>query len=322
LGATKIALGLIDPDNRIIASRRIPTLAVDGPQSAVERIAQGIAELEKELPVGGHIAAAGICSPGPLDHRTGVILDPPNLTGWRNVPLRQMLDERLGLPVSLEHDAKAAALGEFQYGAGRGEQSMVYIVVGTGVGAAFIIDGQLYRGMHNLAGEIGGVTIDRDGEPYRSGVKGCVQSYTSGPDLARHYLSLSPKGTYPQGAFGSGQRQAKPGRGVDPEYVTGEWVAQQAQRGDELARQVMTQAGEALGIGVASLAMILDIELYVIGGSVAKSGDLLLEPARQIVPDYAFQSIASRVRIVTAELGDDGPILGCGWLARQMLSGD
>jgi glucokinase len=307
LGATKIALGLISPDNRIVASDRLPTNASDGPGSAVKRIAQSITDLEKELPAGEQIAAIGICSPGPLDHQTGVILDPPNLTGWRDVPLRQMLADRLKLPVSLEHDAKAAALGEFHFGAGRGEQSMVYIVVGTGTGAAFIVDGQLYRGMHNLAGEIGGVTIDRDGEAYRSGVRGCVQSYTCGPDLARHYLRLQAR---------AGQEAA-----ATPQSITGERVAQLAEQGDELARQVMTQAGEALGIAVASLAMILDIELYVIGGSAAKSGDLLLGPARQIVPDYAFQSIASQVRIVTAELGDDGPILGCGWLARQALPG-
>lgn len=299
LGATKIAIGLVSPDNRIVACRRLPTLAEDGPHSAVERIGRSLAELEGELPASQRIAAVGVCSPGPLDHQAGVILDPPNLTGWRDVPFRQMLSERVNLPVSLEHDAKAAALGEFYYGAGQGEQSMVYIVVGTGVGAAFIIDGQLYRGMHNLAGEIGGVTIDRDGEDYRTGIRGCVQSYMAGPDLARHYRQLHP-------------------RPVE-QSITGEWVAQQAGQGDETARQVMNQAGEALGVAVASLAMILDIELYVIGGSVAKSGNLLLEPARRVVPDYAFGSVASQVRIVPAGLGDDGPILGCGWLARQML---
>jgi glucokinase len=300
LGATKIALGLIDPADRIVAYRRIPTNAVAGPGSAVERIGQSVRELEQELPQGQQIAALGICSPGPLDHQRGVILDPPNLTGWRDVPFRQMLNEHLGLPIQLEHDAKAAALGEFYYGAGQGEQSMVYIVVGTGVGAAFIIDGQLYRGMHNLAGEVGGMTIERHGEPYRSGVRGCVQSFTCGPDLARHYQRL--------------QRHAGPN---GPSPVSGERVAQWAEQGDSVARQVMQQAGEALGVTVASLAMVLDIELYVIGGSVVKAGELLLAPARQTVPDYAFQSIASYVRIKAARLGDDGPILGCGWLARQ-----
>ncbi len=307
LGATKTALGLIDSANRILTSRRIPTNALDGPQAAVERITQTIAELQVALPVDQRIEAVGICSPGPLDHQTGMILDPPNLTGWRNVPFRQMLADRLNLPVVLEHDAKAAALGEFHYGAGRAEQNMVYIVVGTGVGAAFIVDGKLLRGMHNSAGEVGGITIERYGELCSSGIRGCVQGYTCGPALARHYERFREEAGEP----------IPP----DAQPTTGELVAQLAEQGDSLAQAVLKQAGEALGITVATLAMILDLELYVIGGSVAKSGELLLEPARQTVRDYAFDSIATQVRIAPAELGDDGPILGCGWLARQALAG-
>lgn len=303
LGATKIALGLIDPSDRIVAHRRIPTNVLEGPQAAVERTAQSIAELAQGLPSGQQIAAVGICSPGPIDHESGMIIDPPNLTGWRNVPLRQMLSDRLNLPVRLEHDAKASALGEYYYGVGRGAQSMVYIVVGTGVGAAIIIDGQLYRGMHNSAGEVGHVTIDRDGEKGSSGINGNVESFMSGPFLVKRYERSLVQAD-----------QSPPSQ-----PVTGELVAQLAAQGDDLARQVMTQAGEALGIAVASLAMILDIDLYVIGSSVAKAGDLFLEPARRAVPDYCFKSVAEKVRIAPAALGDDGPILGCGWLARQAL---
>ncbi|MCB0174226.1 MAG: ROK family protein, partial [Anaerolineae bacterium] len=109
LGATKIALGLIDPLDRIVAQRRIPTEVTAGPEAAVERIVASIAELQAELPPGNRVAAVGICSPGPLDHETGLIIDPPNLTGWRNVPLREMLESRLDMPVVLEHDAKASA---------------------------------------------------------------------------------------------------------------------------------------------------------------------------------------------------------------------
>jgi glucokinase len=308
LGATKIALGLIDPLDRVVAHRRVPTNASEGPEAAVERMANSIAELEEALPAAGQIVSVGICSPGPLDHEAGMIIDPPNLTGWRNVPLQQMLVDRLNLPVTLEHDAKAAALGEYYYGVGRAEQSMVYIVVGTGVGAAIIIDGQLYRGMHNFAGEVGHITIDRDGESCESGIRGCVQGYMCGPSLAHHYQRL--------------REQAEQNRPRDDhQSITGEQVAQLAEQGDELAGQVMTQAGEALGITVASLAMVLDIELYVIGGSVVKAGDLLLEPARQTMPRYCFQSVASKVQIVPVGLGDDGPLLGCGWLARQALLG-
>ena len=143
-------------------------------------------------------------------------------------------------------------------------------------------------------------------EPWGEGVRGCVQFFTTGPALARNYERL--------------RQQVKHPIPADAQPTTGELVARLAEQDDELATQVMTQAGEVLGITIATLAMVLDVELFVIGGSVAKSGDLLFEPARQIVPDYAYDSIASHVRIVGAELGDDGPILGCGWLARQTLS--
>lgn len=306
LGATKIAMGLIDPADRIVAYRRTPTSAQEGPQAVVERIAQTVAELEGEMPGGRGIAALGICSPGPIDFQAGMIIDPPNMPGLHNTPLRQMLAQRLGLPVGLEHDAKAAALGEFHYGAGHGERSMVFIVVGTGVGAAIIIDGQLYRGAHNSAGEVGHITLDRHGELCSCGSRGCVETYASGPWLARHYgRALEREG------------RGHPHEGQEP--VTGELVARLAGQGDALAKQILTQAGEALGVAIASIAMILDIELYVIGSSVAKSGDLLLDPARKTVPHYSYQSVSSRVRIVTTELWDDGPILGCGWLARQVL---
>ncbi len=296
LGATKIALGLISPTNKIVDRRRILTNAINGPEQAVQRTAAAITELRDALPPGEAIAAVGICSPGPIDHEAGMIVDPPNLPGWLNVPFQQMLADATGLPVVLEHDAKAAALGEYHYGAGRGERSMVYIVAGTGVGAAIIIDGQLYRGLHNFAGEVGGITINHDGPPCPSGVRGCVQEYICGPGLARRYRALNPQA---------------------PADVTGEQVAELAAAGDAPARQIMTEAGEALGITVASMAMILDIGLYVIGGSVVKAGDLLLEPARRAVPNFSFASVAAGTRIEPVALGDDSPLLGCAWLARE-----
>jgi len=299
LGATKIALGLIDPHNRITARRRIATEQARGAESVVARIAAAVADLSAELPAGESVAALGICSPGPVDHHAGALVDPPNMPGLHHAPLQQMLGAALGLPVRLEHDAKAAALGEYHYGAGRGAQSMVYIVAGTGVGAAIIIDGQIYRGLHNFAGEVGHITIKHDAEPCASGVPGCVQGYLCGPALARRYRALQP--------------DAAPD-------VTGEQVAQLAAQNDSAAGQVLTQAGEALGVTVATLAMILNIDLYVVGGSVAKSGDLLLEPARRTVPRYAFESVAASVNIVATNLWADGAILGAGWLARQAIN--
>ncbi|MBW7882595.1 MAG: ROK family protein, partial [Caldilineaceae bacterium] len=184
LGGTKIRLGLVGPDDRIVAVRQIPTRAEAGPADVVARIGDAVDELARTMPADGKIAGMGICSPGPVDHETGTIIDPPNIQGLHHTPLRQLLEERLGVPVALEHDAKAAALGDYYFGAGRGERSMVYIVVGTGVGAAIILDGQLYRGAHNSAGEIGHTTLDRHGDRCSCGSRGCVETYLSGPWLA------------------------------------------------------------------------------------------------------------------------------------------
>jgi len=306
LGATKIALGLIDPDDRIVARQRLATEAARGPASLVERIAGAVARLEDQLPAGEVIEALGLCSPGPVDHESGMLIDPPNLHGLHHTPLRQMLAERLGVPVVLEHDAKSAALGEYWYGAGRGERSMVYVVVGTGVGAAIVIDGELYRGAHNSAGEIGHTTLDPEGEVCSCGSRGCVETYLAGPWLARRYE----------------RARVREGLVASELPLMGERVASLAGQRDPLALEVLAGAGRALGIAVATMAMVLDIELYVIGSSVARAGDLLLGPARTMVPGCSYDSVSCRVRIVTTELWGDGPILGAGWLARALGSAD
>ena len=306
LGGTTIKLGLIGPQKEILERRKIPTNPEEGPEAAVERIETVVGEFRSLLPDNQKIAALGICCPGPLDHEAGVLINPTNLPKFYNVPLRQMLSDRLNMPVSMEHDAKAAGLGEFYYGAGRNEKSMVYVVVGTGVGAAIIMDGQLIRGVKNFAGEIGHTTVDRNGELCSCGSKGCLETYTSGPWLARRYQRLL-------------DQENLTGHSTTEIPITGETVISQARAGDPLARKIMMEAGEAIGIAVATMAMILDIELYVFGGGVSKCGDLLLEPARNTFPKYSFRTVSPRVRLILSELGDNGPILGCGWQARQLL---
>lgn len=303
LGGTKIALGLVSPDNRVVAHRRIPTNEHEGPTSIVERIAAQVAELEAEIPTGERAAALGICTPGPVDHLTGNLFTLVNLPGLSNTPLRQLLADRLRIPVRLDHDAKVAALGEFYYGAGRGRTHMVYVVIGTGVGAAIIINGHLYYGERNSAGESGHMTVDRHGDVCACGSRGCLETFTSGPWLSRRY-----------------QRALEQAGKPADTPIPGDQVAHLAAQGDPLAQAVMQAAGEALGIAVASMAMMMNIEFYVIGGSVSKAGDLLLEPARQTVPHYAFRAVSERIRIAASELGDDGPILGAAWMARQALT--
>ena len=174
LGGTKIRLGLVSPDDKILATRQIPTNPHEGIDAVTARIGTAVDELQESVPSGCRVAGLGICSPGPVDHEAGMLIDPPNLQGLHHTPLRQKLAERLGIPIVLEHDAKAAGLGDYYFGAGRGSRSMIYVVVGTGVGAALIVDGAVYRGPHNSAGEIGHTTIDRNGELCGCGSHGCV----------------------------------------------------------------------------------------------------------------------------------------------------
>jgi glucokinase len=241
-----------------------------------------------------------------VDNAAGTLLDPPNLGGLHYAPFQQMLSTRLGIPVEIDHDAKAACLGEFYYGAGRGERSMTYVITGTGVGSATILNGKMLRGQNNTAGEIGHVPLDRNGELCSCGSRGCVETFIAGPWLARRYQKKI--------------QAAHSGTAANAAEISAVDVVDLALAGDELARQVMEEAGSALGAAVATLAMVLDVDLFVVGGSVVKAGDLLLEPARRAVPRHCYRSVGCGVRIVATEIGEDGHLLGCGWMARHALA--
>lgn len=294
LGATKTASGLVTPDDKLVATTQVETKPLEGPAPAVERIAASIRELMKQAPTGVQVTGVGVCSPGPIDHTVGVIVDPPNLTGWRNVPFADMLSHAVGLPVKLEHDAKATALAEFHLGAGRGSHDMVLIVIGTGIGAAMILNGKLYRGKDNAAGEVGHITVNLDGPICTCGSNGCVETYAGGPAIVRSYAYASRR-----------------------QVTSAQEVSLAAEAGDPIARRVFHDAGRALGAAVATMAMLLDVDTFVLFGSVVKAGHLLLDPAREAVPGYSHHSISSRVRLLTAELGDNAGMMGAAWIAKH-----
>ena len=297
LGGSKIALGLVNPRDEIVARRRIDTKSEAGLASVIERIAAEIEALQATLPAGQRVAAVGIGAPGPVDHVSGDLLTLVNLPGISNTPFRLALQERTALPVALDHDAKVAALGEFHFGAGIGRESMIYIVIGTGVGAAIIYQRRLIYGESNSAGESGHMTVDPYGHRCHCGSRGCLETYTSGPALAKHYAAATG------------------------ETVSGAEVGKRALAGDEIARMALREAGRALGIAIASLAMTLNIERFVIGGGVVRAGDLLLGAARASLKDYSFPAVSSRIQVVASAIGEDAPILGAAWLARQRLDG-
>ena len=292
LGGSKIALGLVSPGDEIVSRRRIDTDADDGVEKVTERIAAQVASLKRDLPGAATITGVGIGTPGPVDHVSGDLHTLVNLPGISNTPFRRILQEKLGLTVKLDHDAKVAALGEFHFGAGRGRDSMIYIVIGTGVGAAIIYGGKLIYGESNTAGESGHMTVDPNGRLCHCGSRGCLEAYTSGPALAKHYAAASG------------------------EAVSGAEVTQRALEGDAVAVRTLKEAGRALGIAIASIAMTVNIEQFVIGGSVAGAGDLLLDPARESLKGYSFEAVAAKVRVTASSLGEDAALLGAGFMAR------
>ncbi len=296
LGGSKIAFGLVNPANKIQRRARIDTRADEGADRVIERIAAQIDWLKQGLPAAENIASVGICTPGPVDHASGDLHTLVNLPGISNTPFRRMLQARLGLPVKLDHDAKAAALGEFYYGAGRDRDSMIYVVIGTGVGGGIIYEGRLLYGESNSAGEVGHMTVNPAGHRCLCGSRGCLETYASGPWLARHYATAS---------------------GNEP--VSGVEVTQRAIAGDSMAIRILNEAGHALGIAVASMTMMMNIEQFVIGGSVAGAGELLLGAARKSLRQYAFKAVSAKVKITASELGEDAPLLGCAWMARELL---
>ncbi|MCY4539366.1 MAG: ROK family protein [Chloroflexi bacterium] len=292
LGGSKIALALVSPDDQILSRRRIDTQADEGVDSVTARISAQVDSLKLDLPRGEIIAGVGIGAPGPVDHVSGDLQALVNLPGISNTPFRAILQEKLRLPVKLDHDAKVAALGEFHFGIGRDRENMIYIVIGTGVGAAIIYQGALIYGESNTAGESGHMTVDPDGRLCHCGSRGCLETYTSGPALAKSYAAASG------------------------ENISGAQITQRALAGDAVALQVLREAGRALGIAIASMAMTVNIEHFVIGGSVASAGDLLLGPARESLKGYCFEAVAARIRIEPSSLGEDAALLGAAFMAR------
>lgn len=297
LGGTSFKCGLVSPENKIVARNHAPTHARQGPVQAAERIAEHVRALLKAAPHNARVNALGICSPGPLDHATGTLIEPPNL-GWNNVPFAQMVSERIGMPVTLEHDAKAAALGEYHFGAGRGSEAMALIIVGTGIAAGIVLNGHVYRGEHDSAGELGHITVDLDGPICRCGSNGCVETYATGPSILRAYEFAA-----------------------NTQVESAEEIVRAAEHGDEIARRVFERAGRALGAGMAALAMLMDISTFVMFGGVVAAGEILLAPTRASLARYSYKSVSARTRIVLSKLGNDAGILGAAYAARNTLQG-
>lgn len=308
LGGTNIRAASCQADGVICKRTRQITRPEQGVEAVVDRIAKCVRNVLPDDE--STVAAVGVASPGPLDPFSGVVLIAANLY-WNKVPLRDLLQARLQLPVHVGNDANLAALGEQKYGAGRGVHDMAYVTISTGIGAGVILNDQLVLGRRGFATEIGHMVIDRHGAPDAAGVPGSLEGYASGLGIAR---------------MAQEQLQAQAGcpslllelSGGNILAITAQKVGQAAKQGDPVALDVVHRAAHILGLGFVNVLHLFDPALIVVGGSVALMGDLLLDPARATVQQYAMPPYRD-VPIVPSELGDDGGLLGAAALAWQSV---
>ena len=302
IGGTKLAAGIVDTEGRMLARDEIPTRAGEGLEPVMDRIVGlGRGLLSRPEAAAVSVQRIGVGCAGPVDLKAGLVLRPPNLPGWTRVPLTELLQHALGLPIVLENDANAAALGEFRYGAGRGAKSIVYMTVSTGIGGGIILDGRIWHGLKDAAGEIGHITVDPDGPLCGCGNRGCLEAISSGTSIARRAKEILAAG-----------RPSELGRVANP---TAADVVRLAGEGDPVASAVWDRAVRYLGIGVAAVIAILAPERVAIGGGVSRAGDALFEPLRDHVRRRLKLVPVESVPILPATLGPDVGILGAAAVA-------
>jgi glucokinase len=275
IGGTKIAAGVVTGRAEVLRSMTVQTRALEGYEVSIAQVFRTIEECLRS-----DVEAIGICAPGPLNPKTGVVLNPPNLPGWRNIPLVEMVAKRFGFPCLLENDANAAGLAETLFGAARGCSSVFYATLSTGIGAGIILDRRIYHGKNGAAAEGGHVTIDyKSNVICNCGTPGCIEALASGGAIART------------------------GR-------TAEQIAQAAAGGDETSIRILDEVSTMLGAWLGSIVNLLDPEIIVIGGGVSRIGDPLFSRLRRIVPTRTINQFAGQTPIVPAQLGENVGILG------------
>jgi glucokinase len=307
IGGTKVAAGIVDESGGVLAMVRRVT-----PSDDVTETEAVIAEVVTELAGRYDVVAVGIGAAGWIADDRATVLFSPHLA-WRNEPLRDALKGRIGLPVTVENDANAAAWAEYRYGAARGERVVVCVTLGTGIGGGLVVSGILYRGAHGVACEWGHMCVVPDGRRCACGNRGCWEMYASGSALARDARELAEVSPV------AAHRLLELVEG-DPGALTGTDVTLAAREGDPAAVEIFTAMGRWLGRGIADLAAIIDPSVVVIGGGVSEAGDLLLAPARDsFLTTLTGRGFRPAAPIRLAALGPDAGLVGAADLARRRV---
>ncbi|MFF4791932.1 ROK family protein [Streptomyces sp. NPDC001276] len=301
IGGTKIAGALVDGRGGILVRAQRPTPAQEDGDTVMRAVEEVLGELGTS-PLWGRATALGIGSAGPVDASAGTV-SPVNVPGWRGYPLVERARAAVGgLPVELIGDGVAITAAEHWQGAARGHDNALCMVVSTGVGGGLVLDGRLHPGPTGNSGHIGHISVDLDGDPCPCGSRGCVERIASGPNIARRALD-------------HGWRPAPDGD------TSAAAVAAAARAGDPVAVASFARAARALAAGIAATATLVEVDIAVIGGGVAKAGEVLLTPLRRALADYATLSFVRRLTVAPAQMGTDAGLVGAAAAALAARTG-
>lgn len=299
MGAMHLSAALGDFSARILEEIELPFRIDRGPEECLQEADRILQELLQRRGLStADLSAIGIGVPGPVIAEKGMVMAPPIMPGWDRYPIRLTLEQKWGTAVTLNNDAELGALGEWAYGAGRGERNLAFIKVGSGIGAGLIINQQIYGGTTGSAGEIGHLTVDENGPLCACGNHGCLEAFAGGHAIAAQARKL----------VASGKRTLLSEK--DPESITARDVAEAARRGDLPAQEIIKRSGTFVGIAIAGLINLINPSTVIIGGGVAQVGDLLTGPIRQAVRERSLRASEHSVRITTAMLARRSSLIG------------
>lgn len=297
VGGTKVAGGLVTLKGRLVASAVVPTRADEGFKVSYGQIIQVIESLIREAHGRQNIRGIGICAPGPLNQKTGLVINAPNLRGWRDIKLAQKLGSYFGLPVKVENDANAAGLAEVLFGAAVGLRHVFYVTISTGIGTGIIIDRKIYHGKNGVAGEGGHISIDFH-SPYHCGCGtfGCIEALAAGPAMARR-ARVTLEQDYKAKSLLREMCHGQVSR------ITPKMIQEAARAKDRIAQKIIDDTGFYLGVWLAGMLTLLDPEAVVIGGGVAQIGRPLFRKIKETIPHYTInRSFASKTPLLPARL--------------------
>jgi glucokinase len=315
LGGTNLKAGIVDTHGKIIHQLSIKTNNNADPETISQQIFGLVDEIIKSSSstttgaglkiTPADILGIGLGSPGLIDKKGETILFSPNLPLWRNIPIKRMISERFHMPCVLENDANAAAWGEKWAGAGKNVDSLVMITLGTGIGGGVVINNKLWRGAHNVAGEVGHMVIQMNGPKCSCGNYGCIEAYASATSMVRRFKELLQSGV-PSSLKNDGE-------------ITAKTINNAALRGDKASLDTIRETGRYLGIALVNIMHIVNPEMIVLAGGMTGSGDLLMNPIKQVISQGAFEASYKDTHLVFSQLGNDAGIIGAaGCLLKEL----